>query len=378
MFEFWPKFAVDIWTVVFFIFAFFAFIQLLFVSLIYARFSFHKWQKKDPTEFHGVSVIIAARNESNNLFSNLPFILEQDYPEFEVIVVNHQSMDDSEYILDAYKHQYPNLKSIRVEKSTHLKFGKKLPLTIGIKGAKYRHLILTDADCQPASRKWLSSVMSNFTDSKEIVLSYGPYFKEPGMVNRFVRFDTAWIAMNYFAMAKSRIPYMGIGRNLAYTKDVFESVSGFKSHYALPSGDDDLFIQESAKKKNYTINIDPDSFCYSKGVKSWEELFNQKSRHYTTAERYKVFKKWMLGIYPLSLLLMTVSFVSLLFNLNFLWLTLAIYLVLTTIKWIILGKAFKKLYEPTFIAWLPLWEIFYSILTPIMYYASDKKDIKKW
>lgn len=378
MLEFIPKFGLEPWTIVFFCFAFFALIQLLFLLFVYGKFAFHKEKSNNQSATVGVSVIIAARNESNNLYANLPFILDQIYPEFEVIVINHQSQDDSEYILDAYKRQYPNLKTIRVEKSVHLKYGKKLPLTIGIKGAKYEHLILTDADCKPASNMWIQSVMNHFSDDKEIVLSYGPYYKQKGFLNRFVRFDTAWIAMNYFSFAKARVPYMGIGRNLAYTKSVFNSVNGFKSHYALSSGDDDLFIQETARKKNYTINVDPNSFCYSKSVDSWDNLMNQKSRHYTTADHYKVFKKWMLGIYPLSLLIMTGTFVSLLFNMNFIWFSLAIYLFILCIKWVVLGRAFKKLIEPKFIAWLPLWELFYAIATPLMYYSVNKKDIKKW
>lgn len=378
MIEFLPKFDFGLGTYVFFCFAFFAFIQLLFTLLIYGRLAFYRKPEKVDENIKGVSVIIAARNESGNLFSNLPFILEQSYPDFEVIVINHQSIDDSQYILEAYKQQYSNLRTIEVEKSTHLKYGKKLPLTIGIKGAKYEHLLFTDADCKPASNSWLRSMASNFTSKEQIVLGYGPYSKENGLLNSFIRFDTAWIGMNYLSMAKAGIPYMGIGRNMGYTKSVFNEVSGFKSHYALSSGDDDLFIQDAAKNRNYIINIDHDSFCYSKGANSWEELFRQKSRHYTTTEKYRVFKKLMLGIYPLSLLIMTGTFVSLLFDSNFIWLSLAIYLLVTAVKWIVLGRSFKKLKESKFIAWIPILDLIYSIWTPIMFYAVDKTDKKKW
>lgn len=378
MIEFLPKFDYTIGTYLFLCFAFFALLQLLFTTIVYSRLSFNKKIPSNHNNTEGVSIIIAARNESSNLFNNLPFILDQDFPEFEVIVINHQSIDDSQYILDAYKRQYPRLRTIEVEKSAHLKYGKKLPLTIGIKGAKYEKMLFTDADCKPASNQWLKSMSDSFCDKKQIVLGYGPYKKTKGLLNKFIRFDTAWIAMNYLSMAKARIPYMGIGRNMAYTKSAFNKVDGFKSHYSLSSGDDDLFIQDAAKKKNYTINIDPATFCYSDGANSWEQLFRQKSRHYTTTEKYRVFKKLMLGIYPLSLLIMTGTFVSLLLKPNFIWLTLAIYLFVLMVKWIIIGRSFIKLNEKGFVAWFPFLDLIYSIWTPIMFYALDKTDTKKW
>lgn len=375
--DFLPRLDYNLPTIIFLVFCLAALFQLIFVSFIFGRFAFHKPKKSDPM-LVPVSVLIAARNEAENLFKHLPFILEQNYPEFEVIVINHQSLDDSEYILDAYAHQYPHLRVIKVERSQHLKYGKKLPLTLGIKGAKYEHLIFTDADCKPHSNDWLRSMAGCFTAKHEIVLGYGPYKKRKGLLNRIIRFDTAWIAMNYFSMAKAGLPYMGIGRNLAYTRKVFNEVKGFKSHYALASGDDDLFIQEAAKNRNYTINIDPQSFCYSPGAKTWSQWMKQKSRHFTTTPKYRVFKKLMLGIYPLSLLIMTISFVILLFDSGFLWISLAIYLLVLIIKWIILGKSFKKLQESKFVAWLPLLDLAYAILAPAMYYATDKTDNKKW
>lgn len=379
MIDFFPEFGYNGETYLFLTFAFFGFIHFFFVIYIFSRLAFHQDRDMEVSDkLPGISVIIAARNESNNLYNNLPFILDQNYPEFEVIVVNHQSVDDSQYILDAYKRQFPNLRTIIVEKNAHLKYGKKLPLTIGIKGAKYEHLLFTDADCRPASKNWIRSMAGRFSEKKQIVLGYGPYKKEKGLLNRFIRFDTAWIAMSYFSMAKARVPYMGIGRNMAYTKGAFKNADGFKSHYSLSSGDDDLFIQDAAKKRNYSINIDPDSFCYSNGAKSWGHLLKQKSRHYTTAEKYRVFKKLMLGIYPLSLLIMTGTFVTLMFDSRFIWLSLSAYLLVLAVKWIIIGRSFSKLKESKFIAWLPFLDLIYAIWTPIMYYAVDKTDTKRW
>lgn len=380
MWNYLPKFDFgDLSTYVFLGFALMASIQLIYTLFIFGKLAFHKRKKEVLSdELPPLSVIIAARNESENLFKFLPFILEQDYPNFEVIIVNHQSVDDSKYILNAYARQYSHLRVIEIERNIHIKFGKKLPLTLGIKGANYEHLIFTDADCKPASNQWLRSMAARFNDQKQIVIGYGPLKKKKGFVNRVIRFDTAWIAMSYFSMAKAGIPYMGIGRNIAYTKSVFESVDGFKSHYGLASGDDDLFIQDAAKKGNYTINIDKDSYCHSPAAKTLEDWAKQKARHYTTSSKYKVFKKLMLGIYPFTLLVMLISFVSLLFNREYIWLSLAIFLLILIVKWIVLGKAFKKLKANSYAAFMPIWDLFYAIWTPIMYYTVNKTDNDKW
>jgi hypothetical protein len=156
--------------------------------------------------------------------------------------------------------QYPHLRIIEVERSKHLGIGKKLPLTLGIKAAKSEHLVFTDADCIPKSNDWLQKMVENFSETKSIVMGYGPYQFEKGLLNKLIRFDTSFIAMNYFSFALAKLPYMGVGRNLAYTKSTFYEVHGYKSHYSISSGDDDLFIQEAAKRRNYTIEINFQNF----------------------------------------------------------------------------------------------------------------------
>lgn len=377
MYQFLPTFDWDIPTLIFLSFAGFAFLQLLLLLFFYARIAFHK-NKPIEQNSSGVSVIIAARNDAHNLMENLPFILEQEHPNFEVIVVNHQSTDDTFYILNAIQRQYPHLRVINVEKSQHLKYGKKLPLTLGIKGAKYEKILFTDADCRPNSRYWLAKMSAHINEPKEIVLGYGPLDHRKGFLNALIRFDTTWIALNYMAFAKAGVPYMGVGRNMGYTRTVFNRVNGFKSHYSLSSGDDDLFIQDAGTRKNTTINLDPDTFMASPSAASWESFIRQKSRHYTTSGHYRVIKKLLLGIYPLSLLLMLGTFVTLLLNNEFRWLALAVFLFVLIIKWIILGRAFAKLKAKKFIKWLPLLDIFYALWTPTLYYSVDKSDKNKW
>ena len=377
--HFLPFFEFNLSTILFCLFAIVALTQLFYTLFIYGRLSFFTGKKAQKSDnFPNVSILISARNESDNLYENLPLILEQDYPNFEVIVINHQSVDDSYHILNAYAHQYKNLKIIEIERSQHLKPGKKLPLTLGVKGAKYEHLFFTDADCRPASNQWLKSMAQSFTNGKEIVLGYAPYTTKPGYLNKLIRFDTTWIAMTYFSMALAKLPYMGVGRNLAYTRSLFDSVNGFKSHYSITSGDDDLFIQETVTKQNFAINLDPTSFCFSEGSTNWENWYMQKTRHFTTSGRYDVFKKAMLGIYPFTMLIFTISFVILMFDDNFRLLTLSGYVFVVLIKWWIQARCFIKLKQPSFVALLPLYDLAYAIFVPILYYTTDKKEIRKW
>ena len=378
MLSYLPSFGFEIFTYCFLVLCVTGFIQFLYLLFIYGRLSFYRLKPHQEQPMVPVSVIIAARDESDNLYENLPTILSQDYPEFEVIVVNHQSIDDSNWLLIAFQQQYKNLKVIDIPKNKHLRAGKKFPITLAIKGAKYEHFLLTDADCKPSSYQWLRKMAGSFSSSKQIVMGYGPFNKEKGFLNKLIRFDAAWIGVNYISMALSKLPYMGVGRNLGYTKTVFNSVSGFKSHYSLPSGDDDLFIQQAAQKSNYTVNIDPDTFCFSPAAPSWSRWVRQKSRHYSTSNQYKVIKKLLLGIYPVTLLLLWLSFVILLFKADFRIIDGIVFGIVILLKWWIQGKCLLKLQEKNFVFLLPFWDVFYAVVTPMLFFLTEQKRNTKW
>ncbi len=375
--HFIPKLEFDFWSILFVLFCGMVALQFLYVILIYARLAFFKKKSKN-TDLPPLSIIIAARNEADNIYENLPAILNQDYPDFEVIVVINQSTDESKYIIEAYQQQYDNLRFSIIQRSKHLRPGKKLSVNIGIKAAKNEHLIFTDADCKPVTKNWLREMASQFSNKKELVIGYGPYSVEKGFLNKVIRYDTAWIAVTYFSFALSKLPYMGVGRNMGYTKTLFNNSSGFKSHYSLPSGDDDLFIQEAAKKKNYTISIHPDGFAVSEPEKTWASWIRQKTRHHSTSDKYQVIKKALLGIYPLTLLFMYIFFIPLVFNEEFRWFSLAVFGFIFIIKWVIQGRCFYKLNEKSFIALFPISDLFYAIMTPIIYYTSERKTPNRW
>ena len=367
----------------FFLFLFFLLnvvVHLIFIVFFFTRLIFFKIKnikEEIISKLPPVSIIIAARNESDNLFNNLPFILEQDYPEFEVIVVNHQSIDESYHILNAYKMKYPNLKVVEIEKSKHIRIGKKLPITLGVKSAKYEHLILTDADCKPNSSKWILQMATGFVYQKDLILGFSPYTVQNTFLNKIIRFDAVFIAVNYFSFALAKVPYMGVGRNLGYTKSLFKSVNGFKSHYAISSGDDDLFVQEVSDKAEIQIVIHEDAYVTSEPKNNLSSWVLQKTRHFTTSTQYSVIKKIMLGIYPSTMIFALVSFVYLIFDLDYSIILTAVFVFLILFKWMILAFCFKKLRQKELIKWIPILDLVNTFLIPIIYYTTDFKS-NKW
>jgi cellulose synthase/poly-beta-1,6-N-acetylglucosamine synthase-like glycosyltransferase len=349
----------------------------LYNLIFWWRFVFFKSKPTTNLYYSGVSVIIAARNEEDNLYNNLEYILTQDYPEFEVIVVNHQSSDDTKHILGVLQKQYAHLKVIEIERNKHLKIGKKLPITLGVKGAKYENLLFTDADCRPASNQWLRGMASCFSEKKNIVLGYGPYQKTKGLLNALIRFDTIQIAINYFSFALNGMAYMGVGRNLAYRKSVFESVGGFKSHYGIASGDDDLFIRDAAKRGNTAICIAAETYCLSEPKTTWRDWFKQKQRHYSTSGHYKVITKLLLSFFPLALLIQLFSFVLLLLHIEFWFWSTTIFGGSMLLRWLSQIINFNKLGAVKLAIFYPFLEYAHILITALMYYSRGYSE-NKW
>ncbi|MBI3136890.1 MAG: glycosyltransferase [Bacteroidetes bacterium] len=374
---FWPKIHTDFWGILFLVFCLAVFIQLIYLLVFGLRLIRYR-KPVGSSSLPPLSVIVCARNEEDNLFKNLPAILAQDYPEFEVIVVNDMSVDESKHIIQAYQKQYPRLRIIELEKNRHRKFGKKMPLTIGIKGAVYEHLVMIDADCYPAGNQWLRKLVSNYADGKEIVIGYGPYETEKGFLNKLIRFDTTQIAINYLSFALAGKPYMAVGRNMSYTKKRFFEVDGFKNHYHIQSGDDDLFMRDAATKKNVAVDICPESFVFSHPKQTWGDWVKQKQRHFTTAPRYRLINKLLLGIFPASMILMLLSFLILLFNFKWWWIPAGLLLIRYVLYWIVNRALFKKLASGDLVIWYPLLELIHLIVMPFIYYSTDRREPDKW
>lgn len=249
----------------------------------------------------GVSVVVCARNEENNLQSYLHTLLNQDYPTFEVIVVDDGSEDNSHTILEQYSQQDPRLYHTFVPHGARVISSKKLALTIGIKAANYDYILLTDADCRPESRRWIREMIAGFQAKEtEIVLGFGPYFEKKGLLNRLICYDTLFSGLQYMGMAKSGHPYMGVGRNLAYRKDTFFGNSGFQGLLNTRAGDDDLFVNKVATSSNTNVVCNPDTLIWSPPKRTWHEWFHQKRRHLGVSPLYNTTSKIRLFLEPFS------------------------------------------------------------------------------
>lgn len=286
-------------------------IQILFWILIYFRVIFYK-PVPSGIPNKPVSVIICARNEEKNLRKNLPLILNQKYPVFEVIVINDCSTDETQDFLDELKVQHSILKTTTIREDKKFRHGKKLAVTIGIKAASHELLLFTDADCRPESDLWIDHMVQSFTSETSIVLGYGGYSEDKSLLNTIIRFETFYIAIQFFSYALAGLPYMGVGRNLAYRKSLFFDNKGFARHSHLVSGDDDLFVNEVATGNNTWIELSPESHTRSESKKTWKEWYFQKKRHLTTGPDYKIMTKFLLSLEVLSRIIFYASFIFLL------------------------------------------------------------------
>jgi glycosyltransferase involved in cell wall biosynthesis len=351
-----------------FIFACFCVVTLVQV-FYYLRFfrplAFHREEQKDQSQQHPVSVVICARDDAARLVTNLPGSLLQKYSStHEVIVVNHNSQDDTRYLLDEFKKTFKGLHIVNLEQEAIGIPGKKYPLSIGIKEAKYEILLLTDSDCVPASEYWIQRMQNGYGPGIEIVLGYSPYHKKSGLLNKLIRFETFHSALQYLSYALAGIPYMGVGRNLSYKRELFLRNKGFSAVNHLPGGDDDLFINKVANSNNTQIVIDPESFTLSDPKKSFSEWVKQKTRHYSTSKYYKPRHKLLLGFYSFShFLFYPLFFASLLV---FDWrLVMAAFGIRFLVQGVIFLVVMKKLKEQDLFPWfllLDLWMFLYYLI----------------
>jgi glycosyltransferase involved in cell wall biosynthesis len=332
-------------------------IQLSYYLGVFGKFAFAKPQKVTPKRIP-ISVIVCAKNEEENVANFIPLLVEQNYPDFEIVLIDDASSDGTLAVFEAFEKQYPNIRLVKVQNNEAFWGNKKYALTLGIKAAKKEYLLFTDADCYPTSKDWITAMSSQFTMHKTIVLGYGGYEKiANSFLNKIIRFETVLTAIQYFSWAKLGHPYMGVGRNMAYKKEEFFNVNGFIEHIQVRSGDDDLFINQAANAKNVTIAYTPESFTYSKPKTSFKEFFTQKRRHVATANYYKPFDKLQLGIFYCSQLL-CIILPAILLAFQFQWiLVLSLLLGRYIVAWTVVGFSAGKLKENDIKFWFPIVEI---------------------
>ena len=351
--------------IIFLLFVLLVIIRIFYIIYFFKKLAFYKPTISDSYRSNAVSVIICARDEAANLAKNLPGVLVQKYDStHEVILVNDNSYDDTKYLLESLHKEFRQLHVVELYQEAKMIPGKKFPLSIGIKTAKHEILLLSDADCVPASEHWIDSIQNVYDDNTEIVLGYGAYIKKDGMLNKLIRWETFHSALQYMSYALAGYTYMGVGRNLSYKKAIFYRHKGFSSHNNIPGGDDDLFINMAATKDNVKICTDKNSFTLSEPPQSFEQWKKQKNRHYTTSKYYKPLHKFLLGLYAMAQFLfvpVTIA-TAVLYNWIFALIGFGIIFILLAIMY---KKTTEKLDEKDLFPYFLLfecWMFFYYII----------------
>ena len=348
-------------------------INLFFWLVIFFRLSQFETNKditiSSDQNDSSIRIIICIRNEAENLIQYLPKILKQDVGKYYVTVIDDYSTDDSFSILQEFENKYEHL----TVHQNNIRKGKKLSVHEYVSGIEEDILVYTDGDCIPDTDSWLRLMTDPCKGEKSIVLGYGPFLKEKGLLNNFARFECTLTAIQYLSYALSGIPYMGVGRNLVYRKDLFTAQNGFYDHLEVLSGDDDLFINQVANKENTTIQIDPGSFMYSKAPDTWKDFFRQKRRHISTSHNYRFIHKILLSLFAGS---------HIIFYLTVLFVPFSIFISFWLIRIIAIGvsqySSFKKLEVKELIKFLPLLDVMLALYYLTMTVFSILPPSKKW
>lgn len=341
-------------------------VQLVYYLGVYKKVGTPK-EIAGTTKPEPVSVIICARNEADNLNAHLPIILEQEYPHYEVVVVNDCSSDETEDVLKHFSSLYPHLKVTTIKEDEKFTHGKKLAMTVGIKAAKNEWLLFTDGDCMPENRQWIASMQKHFTPENQIVLGYGGYKERKGLLNKLIRFDTFFIALQYLGFAKCKKPYMGVGRNLAYRKSLFIKNRGFASHSHIISGDDDLFVNEAAQGSFTDVEYSIDAHTRSNPKTTLAAWKAQKKRHMSTAGLYKTSHKYLLTVEPLSRILFVLLCIAVAIISKFWYVPIGLFLIRLLIQQIIFSKALKILNEKHILALSAIFDLIMPFINLNLY-----------
>ena len=353
-------------------------IQLLYHWGKFSKIAFFKkvGRPKLDEELEPVSIVICARDVYEYLIDLIPALLTQDYPDYEIVVVNDCSDDETEEYLKDLERREPKIKPVQLKQHLNFFNGKKFPLSMGIKSAKNDIIVLTECNCMPVNDQWLRSVVNRYNNQTEIVIGYSTYVQKKSTLNRIMRFDALQNGLLYLSAALSRRPYMGVGRNLSYRKELFYRNKGFISHYMTSVGDDDLFISQVANKKNTEVLIDAENAILTTPTSSFKLWIRQKSSRYSTVSKYNVGARISLSLFYLSQFLFYASFIALLCmkpafvitNGTAFYIPVLVFFFLLRFgtQLIIYHKASKRLGEKGLLPGLIAYDFLFAFLSPLL------------
>lgn len=354
-------------------------IQCLYYVVVFARLNFVRPFSGLPEFLPPASVVICAKNEAENLSQYLKVVLIQQYKQYEVIVVNDQSTDNTVDVLVEYYKRNKNFKIVNINPNEAKTYaGKKYALMKGIEAATFDTIVVTDADCRPATTHWLAKVVGAYMNETKVVLAHSPYEKQPGFLNKLIRYENFITAIQYFGFAKIGLPYMGVGRNLSYKKDLFQNFKGFDKAKNILTGDDDLLVNAVATAKNTELCVDKDAFVYTKAQTSFTAWLNQKRRHLRSGFKYKIHHQLLLFLFTLSSFSFYALFVFLLVKMVMLKFVIAIFAGTLLLKFISTFSVYTKLGSADLRFLSPVLDIVYTVYLLVIFFLLLLKPKNSW
>ena len=353
-------------------------IQLLYHWILFSKVAFYKNKHRQKTdgELEPVSIVLCARDAYEYLIELVPKLLGQDYPDFEIVIVNDCSDDETEEYLKDLERREPRVKPVQLKQHLNFFNGKKFPLSMGIKSAQNDLIVLTDCNCIPTNDQWLRSMVNCYGKNTEVVIGYSPFGLKKGLLNQLMRFDAIQNALLYLSAALKGHPYMGIGKNLSYRKELFYRNKGFTSHYTTSVGDDDLFVSQVATKKNTEVLIDPDNAILTWPPQNFRQWMRQKSARYSTVRRYSTRARMMLSLFYITQLMFYATFIALMClkpafaiaSVNALYIPILVFFFLLRFgtQLIIYHKAGKRLGGKGLLPGLMVYDFLFAFLTPFL------------
>jgi len=362
---------------------FFVFLGVLTIQFLYwlffSRILFHKtnFSNSSPTN-PPVSVIICTWNEEQNLKKLIPIILAQEYPDFELVIVDDRSSDESYNYVIKLRDEVPNLKVVRIDTVPDHIDAKKYAITLGIKAASHDVLLFCDADCRPRSKNWIKQMAGKMTDSTSFVLGFSPYKTEKTLLSLLIGYETIITAINYLSSALWGAPYMGVGRNLMYRKSLFIEEKGFHGFQKVTGGDDDLFVNKHSNAQNCRICIHPEAIIDSIPKTNWDDYLKQKRRHLSVGKHYKIRDKWKLTIFSISQILFWICFVTLAALQVNPYVVFGGFALRLVIQIIVIGIGSKKMSNQFPMLLLPISDLIYSVYLPVIGIPALVSKKVKW
>lgn len=297
--------------IVFWIFIYAAGVHLLFNLLVLIALAFYKVPSKKGASKEGVSVIVCAKNEAKNLKKLIPQLLAQKYEKYEIILVDDKSTDETYDYAINLDHKVENFRLVRIDSTPDHINNKKYAIILGVRAANYDQLLFTDADCLATGENWISEMSRGyFSDKKQFVIGYSQYKKGKGLLNIFIRYETLLTALNYIGIGLLGNPYMAVGRNIGYRKSLFLEKNGFGKFQNVVGGDDDLFVNQYARRRSTSFVLSRNATIFSNPKTKLSDFIIQKTRHLSVGKHYRKTDKLLLGLLASSKIIFWITFIA--------------------------------------------------------------------